>query len=70
MLTGPEKQPAYKKLAAFNSIILQKTNQSCMDYSYKNMIDELRNITWGSEGGMFITEHNIKYVVRNKNYIF
>ncbi|CAH0716103.1 unnamed protein product, partial [Brenthis ino] len=43
--------PAYKKLAAFNSIVLEKSNQTCLDYSYNSMIEELRNITWGSEGG-------------------
>lgn len=50
ILTADGSEPAYKKLAAFNSIILDKTNQACLDYSYKNMIKELRNMTWGSEG--------------------
>lgn len=52
MLTSPGSEPAYKKLAAFNSIILEKNNQTCLDYSYDNMIQELRNMSWGSEGGM------------------
>ncbi|XP_049884972.1 putative serine protease K12H4.7 [Pectinophora gossypiella] len=51
MLTGPEKNPAYKKLASFNSIMLEKANQTCLDYSYTNMIEELKNTTWGNEGG-------------------
>ncbi|CAK1588672.1 unnamed protein product [Parnassius mnemosyne] len=50
MLTEPGESPAYKRLAAFNSIMLDKANQTCMDYSYNNMINDLRNITWGSEG--------------------
>lgn len=50
MFLSPGAQPAYKKLAAFNSIILDKTNQTCLDYSYDNMIKELRDMTWGSEG--------------------
>lgn len=52
MFLSPGAQPAYKKLAAFNSIILDKTNQTCLDYSYDNMIKELRDMTWGSEGGL------------------
>uniref|UniRef100_A0A2A4JNU2 Serine protease K12H4.7 n=1 Tax=Heliothis virescens TaxID=7102 RepID=A0A2A4JNU2_HELVI len=50
MLTSPGSEPAYKKLAAFNSIVLDKSNQTCLDYSYDNMIKELRNMSWGSEG--------------------
>ncbi|KAG6461332.1 putative serine protease K12H4.7 isoform X2 [Manduca sexta] len=51
MLTAKGDVPAYKKLAVFNSIILEKSNQTCLDYSYDNMIKDLRNMTWGSEGG-------------------
>ncbi|XP_047524948.1 putative serine protease F56F10.1 [Pieris napi] len=44
--------PAYKALASFNSMILDQNNETCMDYSYDNMIQELRNVTWdSSEGG-------------------
>nr|XP_013189334.1 unnamed protein product [Amyelois transitella] len=50
MLTSSASEPAYKKLAAFNSIILAKNNETCMDYSYANMINDLRNVTWGSDG--------------------
>ncbi|XP_032526594.2 putative serine protease K12H4.7 [Danaus plexippus] len=51
MLTEPGGKPAFKKLAAYNSIVLNKSNQTCLDYGYDNMIKELRNISWGSEGG-------------------
>ncbi|KAJ0183898.1 hypothetical protein K1T71_000321 [Dendrolimus kikuchii] len=51
MLTASGDVPAYKKLAAFNSIILDKSNQTCMDYSYENMIKDLRNVTWSLDGG-------------------
>ncbi|XP_073954590.1 putative serine protease K12H4.7 [Choristoneura fumiferana] len=50
MLTDDGDRPAYKKLAAFNSIMLDKSNQTCMDYSYDNMIKDLRNTTWSPEG--------------------
>lgn len=53
MLTSPGSEPAYKKLAAYNSIILDKTNQTCLDYSYANMVEELRNMSWSSEGGLY-----------------
>ncbi|XP_028171443.1 putative serine protease K12H4.7 [Ostrinia nubilalis] len=49
MLTKQNSLPAYKKLAQFNSIMLDKSNQTCLDYSYNNMIKELRNVTWGSD---------------------
>ncbi|CAK1554854.1 unnamed protein product [Leptosia nina] len=43
---------ALKALAKFNSIMLDKSNQTCMDYSYDSMIREMRNISWTStEGG-------------------
>lgn len=51
MLTEHPEKPEYKKLAEFNTIVLQEANETCLDYSYDNMIKELRNITWGSEGG-------------------
>ncbi|KAJ2954280.1 hypothetical protein O0L34_g2531 [Tuta absoluta] len=41
------KMPAYKKLAKFNSINLEKSKEKCLDYSYQNMIDELRNTSYG-----------------------
>ncbi|XP_062524740.1 putative serine protease K12H4.7 [Bombyx mori] len=50
MLTATGGLPAYKKLAAFNDIVLAKSNETCMDYSYDNMISDLRNITWSSNG--------------------
>lgn len=50
MMTEETNLPAYKRLAKFNAIALHKSNETCMDYSYDNMIKELRNMTWGSEG--------------------
>ncbi|KAI5647052.1 serine carboxypeptidase s28 domain-containing protein [Phthorimaea operculella] len=41
------KTPAYKKLAKFNSINLEKSKEKCLDYSYQNMINELRNTSYG-----------------------
>ncbi|XP_023948748.2 putative serine protease K12H4.7 [Bicyclus anynana] len=51
MITQQPERPAYKKLAEFNSIVLGEANQTCLDYSYDYMINELRNVTWGTEGG-------------------
>lgn len=51
ILTEPGAAVAYEKLAKFNSLILEESNQTCMDYSYKNMIKDLRNATWSSGGG-------------------
>lgn len=52
ILTEPGDFLAYEKLAIFNSIMLDKSKEKCMDYSYKNMIKELRNTEWNNaEGG-------------------
>lgn len=51
LLTEKSSIPAYKKLGQFNSIMLNKTNQTCLDYSYDNMIQELRNVSWGNDEG-------------------
>lgn len=60
MLTSPGYEPAYKKLAAYNSIVLDKTNQTCLDYSYINMVKELRDMSWSSEGGLHWVVFNLK----------
>lgn len=46
------------RLAAVNSLLLQTSNETCLDYKYDNMLDELRNTSWdaeASEGGSFFT---------------
>ncbi|CAH2227617.1 jg2577 [Pararge aegeria aegeria] len=50
MITKHPEKPAYKKLAEFNSIVLKEANETCLDYDYDNMINELRNVSWASEG--------------------
>lgn len=52
MMTEEVNLPAYERLAKFNAITLHKSNQTCMDYSYDNMIKELRNLTWSLDGGL------------------
>ncbi|XP_060534670.1 putative serine protease F56F10.1 [Cylas formicarius] len=37
------------RLAQVNALILNMTNQTCTDYVYSKMIDEMRNISWDSE---------------------
>ncbi|XP_011568992.3 putative serine protease K12H4.7 [Plutella xylostella] len=51
MLTADGGRPAYKKLAAFHSIMLDKTKEPCLDYSYKSMIDEMSNTRWSNDSG-------------------
>ncbi|XP_045509497.1 putative serine protease K12H4.7 [Colias croceus] len=42
----------YIQVGKFNSIILDMSNQTCLDYSYDNMIQELRNMSYSAtEGG-------------------
>ncbi|XP_063393399.1 putative serine protease K12H4.7 [Cydia fagiglandana] len=50
LLTEETARPSHMKLADFNSVILEVENQTCLDYSYDNMVQELRNITWSNEG--------------------
>lgn len=51
VLTDPSKEPAYKKLGKFNSIILEQSNQTCLDYSYTKMCNDLRNSSWDADVG-------------------
>lgn len=42
------------RLALVNDMLLAATNQTCLDYTYKKMIHDISNTTWGSstaEGG-------------------
>lgn len=37
------------RLAAVNSLILKKTNETCLDFKYDKMIQKLRSTSWDSE---------------------
>lgn len=42
------------RLAMVNSMLLKKSNETCLDYKYDKMIEEMKNISWdaiSSEGG-------------------
>lgn len=39
------------RLAAINTLLLNATNQTCLDYNYDNMIKAMRNTSWAGEGG-------------------
>lgn len=41
----------FQRLAAINKLLLNATNQTCLDYNYDNMIKALRNTSWAGEGG-------------------
>ncbi|CAG9821606.1 unnamed protein product [Phaedon cochleariae] len=41
--------PQINRLAAVNSLILNISNQTCLDYKYDKMIQEMKNISWDSE---------------------
>lgn len=49
--TKGEDKAAYKKMAEFNAIALEKSNQTCMDYGYGKMITELRAVEWKENTG-------------------
>lgn len=65
MFTREDSLPAYKKLGEFNSITLNKTNETCLDYSYDKMIEDLRNVTWGNDEGMitYIILYSLRFDV-------
>ncbi|XP_026333446.1 putative serine protease K12H4.7 isoform X2 [Hyposmocoma kahamanoa] len=52
ILTDSEgNKAAYKKLAEFNAITLEKSHETCMDYNYGKMINELRAVEWKENTG-------------------
>lgn len=51
LTASPNNEASYKKLAQFNAIVLEKNNETCMDYNYGKMITELRNVEWSANKG-------------------
>ncbi|XP_057668742.1 putative serine protease F56F10.1 isoform X1 [Diorhabda carinulata] len=41
--------PEVNRLAAVNDLLLRVNNETCLDYKYDKMIEELKNISWDSE---------------------
>lgn len=37
------------RLAKINDLILDISNETCLDYNYENMINEIKNVSWDSE---------------------
>lgn len=37
------------RLAAVNSLILKENDQKCFDFKYDKMVEEMKNVSWGSE---------------------
>ncbi|XP_072930540.1 putative serine protease K12H4.7 isoform X2 [Epargyreus clarus] len=50
MLTVPNFPPS-SKLASFTNLMLERSKQECLDYSYDNMIEQLQSTTWTLDGG-------------------
>ncbi|KAH0535652.1 hypothetical protein KQX54_017950 [Cotesia glomerata] len=38
-----------ERLGAVNDLLLKANNETCLDYKYMKMIDELRNVSWKAE---------------------
>ncbi|KAG5887034.1 hypothetical protein JTB14_029993 [Gonioctena quinquepunctata] len=54
VMVNQDVGPQIARLAAVNDIILNITNQTCLDYKYDEMIAEMRNVSWEgntAEGG-------------------
>lgn len=54
VMMNREKGVPVHRLALVNDMLLNATNQTCLDYTYKKMIYDMRNTTWESsmaEGG-------------------
>lgn len=49
ILTNEQIGIPLDRLAYINNMLLNATNEKCLDYRYINMIHELRNTTWASE---------------------
>lgn len=41
--------PQVKRLAEVNKLLLKQGNQTCLDYKYDKMIEEMKNTSWESE---------------------
>ncbi|ALC43759.1 CG9953 [Drosophila busckii] len=41
--------PPVTRLGMVNSLILQQSNQTCLDYKYDKMIADIKNVSWDSE---------------------
>lgn len=37
------------RLAAVNSLLLKENEQKCLDFKYDKMIDQMKNVSWGSD---------------------
>ncbi|ENN72329.1 hypothetical protein YQE_10964, partial [Dendroctonus ponderosae] len=54
IMTDPATKTEIQRLANFNSLMLEATDQKCLDFSYVNMILDMTKTTWNSsasEGG-------------------
>lgn len=71
LIASPNNVASYKKLAQFNAIVLEKNNESCMEYSYGKMIDELRYIEWSKNqgGGNHIINKHVSEIAYHFNWI-
>lgn len=37
------------RLAEVNRLLLKESGEKCLDYKYDNMLDEMKNVSWGSK---------------------
>lgn len=54
IMTNTSQKEEISRLATFNKLMLNATNQTCLDFKYDKMIAEMQNTSWGasaSEGG-------------------
>lgn len=54
IMNNATKGPAITRLARYNALMLNASNQTCLDFKYSKMIAEMSNISWeasASEGG-------------------
>lgn len=49
IMVNDNKGSALDRLAEVNSLLLNATDEECLDYKYDNMINKLRNTSWDSE---------------------
>lgn len=49
IMTNQTIGPQVERLAAVNDLILQTTNDTCLDYKYDKMINNMKNTSWDSE---------------------
>lgn len=49
VMTDESRGVAVRRLAALSNMLLDASNETCLDYTYNSTVSALKNESWGSE---------------------